>query len=108
MKIMLFFSFLECNLFTFFIKLCWNVKSYSPDLKVVLIFLVTKVFQKGTMFSQISLCLTITWDAMSHMVSDNVVALTVCKDTLSQEKNSAYQIRSYVKMTINQKEELKH
>ena len=50
-----------------------------------------------------SLCLTLTWDAMSLklMVSDNVVALTVCKDTLSQEKKSAYQIRSYVKMTIN-------
>ena len=33
--------------------------------------------------------------------SDNVVALTLCTDTLSQEKKTAYQIRSYVKMTIN-------
>ena len=33
--------------------------------------------------------------------SDNVVASTVCTNTLSQEKKSAYQIRSYVKMTIS-------
>ena len=51
--IMLFVSCLYrmSNLLTFFIKLCWNyVKSHSPDLKMVLIFLVTKVFQKGTKF----------------------------------------------------------
>ena len=50
--IMLFVSCLEClTCLLFFIKLCWNyVKSHSPDLKMVLIFLVTKVFQKGTKF----------------------------------------------------------
>ena len=46
---------------------------------------------------QMSLGLTLTqWSC-----SDNVVALTVCTDTFSQEKKSAYQLRSYVKMTTN-------
>ena len=39
---------------------------YSPDLKMVLIFLVTKVFQKGTMFEWVNVFEILTWDAMSR------------------------------------------
>ena len=39
---------------------------YSPDLKMVLIFLVTKGFLKGTMHVQLSNCLTLTWNATSR------------------------------------------
>jgi len=37
---------------------------YSLDLKMALIFLVTKLFQKGTMFNWVTV-LTLTWDATS-------------------------------------------
>ena len=58
---------------------------YSPDLKMVLIFLVMKVFQKGTgvqcsdkfMFNSLTRCYVTQWSC-----SDNVVASTVCTDTL--------------------------
>ena len=54
---------------------------------MVLIFLVTKVFQKGNvcsdefMFKSLMKCYVTQWSC-----SDNVVASTVCTDTLSQEK----------------------
>ena len=38
---------------------------YSPDFKMVFIFLVTKIFPKGYNNVQLSTCLTLTWDAMS-------------------------------------------
>ena len=49
-----------------------------------------------SMFNSHIRCYVTQWSC-----SDNVVASTVCTDTLSQEKKSAYEIRSYVKMTIN-------
>ena len=38
------------NLLTFIHNGGMYLKSYSPDLKIVLIFPATRVFQKGTMF----------------------------------------------------------
>ena len=50
-KIMLIVSCLEWLTCLFlFIMVEFEKVLYSPDLKMVLIFLVTKVFQKGTMF----------------------------------------------------------
>ena len=50
-KIMLIASYLEWLTCLFlFIRVEFEKVLYSPDLKIVLIFLVTKVFQKGTMF----------------------------------------------------------
>ena len=54
---------------------------------MVLIFLVTKVFQKSNvcsdefMFKSLMKCYVTQWSC-----SDNVVASTVCTDTISQEK----------------------
>ena len=51
MKITLIVSCLEWLTCLFlFIMVEFEKVLYSPDLKMVLIFLVTKVFQKGTMF----------------------------------------------------------
>ena len=50
-KILLIVSYLEWLTCLFlFITVEFEKVLYSPDLKIVLIFLVTKVFQKGTMF----------------------------------------------------------
>ena len=46
------------------------------------------------MFNSVMRCYVTQWSC-----SDNVVASTVCTDTLSQEKKFEYQIRSYAKMT---------
>ena len=51
---------------------------YSPNLKMVLIFLVTKVFQKGTMFKWV--CFTLTWDATSRNGQRGYVVAWVCTD----------------------------
>ena len=50
-KIMLIVSYLEWLTCLFlFITVEFEKVPYSPDLTIVLIFLVTKVFQEGTMF----------------------------------------------------------
>ena len=57
-----------------------------------------------SMFNSHMRCYVRQWSC-----SDNVVASTVCTDTLYQEtKICISKIRSYVKMTLNQKEQLKH
>ena len=61
---------------------------------MVLIFLVTKVFQKGNvcsdefMFKSLMKCYVTQWSC-----SDNVVASTVCTDTLSQPKKKSGHIK---------------
>ena len=60
---------------------------YIPDLKMVLIFLVTKVFQKGIMF-KMSLCFTLTRDSMWRNVRrQGVMVAWVCTAVPSLEKN---------------------
>ena len=39
---------------------------YNPNVKMVLIFLVTKLFQKDTMFKWVNVFKTLTQDAMSR------------------------------------------
>ena len=64
----------------------------QPRLKMVLIFLVTKVFQikrvQGSdefTFNSLMRCYVIQWSC-----SGNVVASTVCTDTLFQEKKNLH------------------
>ena len=50
---------------------------YSPDLKMVLIFLVTKVFQKGAMFKRVTV-FKLSNEMLRHaMVSDKPGGLSV-------------------------------
>ena len=59
---------------------------HSRDLKMVLIFLVAKVFKKGTIRTQMSKCLTLTHEMLCHaIVSDKPGGLSVCSHPLPQE-----------------------